>query len=84
MTFKCEARGASPLKYTWMCDGDDLCLKDSWTVELKLEKGGRYNCRVENDFGSCISKYPLQLVCGKSYNMLYFKMITLVVDSILL
>ena len=81
VTLKCKARGAPPLKYTWTCDGEGLRLPDSRTVQLKVHGSGQYNCRVENEFGSCTSNDPLQLVHGKSYNILYFKKTTLVVVS---
>jgi len=68
VTFTCDARGAAPLKYQWMCDGSVLSL-DLATVSIKVKKSGNYNCRVENELGSDTSE-PTQLTVGKSKNYL--------------
>ena len=73
VTLKCEARGAPPLRYTWTCDDVDLPLPDSWTVQFQVRRSGLYNCRVENDFGSCTFKDPIHLVHGKSYTLKYLQ-----------
>ena len=66
--FTCDARGAAPLKYQWMCGGSVLNLHHA-TVKIKVKKSGNYSCHVENELGSDTSDQK-PLTVGKSKNYL--------------
>ena len=52
VTFTCRARGAAPLHYTWMRDGEPLPGQQKPEMTLTVTKGGNYCCVVENELGS--------------------------------
>ena len=71
LNLHCTARGSTPLKYTWLhegdelqeCDGPDLVI-----MQVKPDDAGMYECRVANAFGNDATSIKIKV--GES--MLHF------------
>ena len=69
--FRCEAKSALPVKYTWLKNGRRL-IKQRGRVDysnfqlkikqLKLSDGGNYTCLANNTFGSIAFSFSLNML----------------------
>ena len=60
VNFYCDAKGTPPLHYSWLCNDVVIDNRDQHNNKLRVtakdRSEGEYQCRVQNSFGTELSK----------------------------